>query len=180
MIDWYETYYLLTVGVHFINTSMFLNWMTSWSFVKFIAALEITAVIGRKSPLVIMMIGRNFFPSNLKASYFFPASFFVSLPCLFRITLLHRAQQIIFKPWTSTYSTNSYPVRERTLEIIFLYVTDNHQSTKKYINMFLFWCNKPQEKLTDNIVHRAFCTVSWEVQIKTRFYDHGNVIFWYK
>ena len=47
-----------------------------------LAALEITAdhrsmigknlaVIGKKSPLVIRMIGRNFFPSNLRASYFF-------------------------------------------------------------------------------------------------------------
>ena len=29
------------------------------------------AVIGKKSPLVIRMIGRTFFPSNLRASYFF-------------------------------------------------------------------------------------------------------------
>ena len=56
------------------------------------SALEITvdhrsmigenlAVIGGKSPLVIMMIGRNFFMSNLvRASYIFPSSFFV-FPC---------------------------------------------------------------------------------------------------
>ena len=79
--------------------SLFLN-SRIWSIAH--AALEITAdhrsmigenlaVIGRKSPLVIMMIGRKFFPSNLRASYFFPASFFISLPCLFRITLLHEA-----------------------------------------------------------------------------------------
>ena len=84
----------------FINKCLIKNKLLQW--VDVIAALEITAdhwsmigenlaVIGRKSPLVIMMIGRNFFPSNLRASYFFPASFFVSLQCLFRITLLHEA-----------------------------------------------------------------------------------------
>ena len=58
-----------------------------------LAALEITAdhrsmigenlaVISGKSPLVIMMIGRKIIPSNFSVT-FFPASFFVSLLCLF-------------------------------------------------------------------------------------------------
>ena len=91
--------YKFAVKKNLKQRNKIVNKLFFFSLLFTLSALEITAdhrsmiggnlaVIGRMSPLVIIMIGRNIFLSNLRASYIFPASFFVSLLCLFRITLL--------------------------------------------------------------------------------------------
>ena len=77
---------------------------TGWPLRPWTSALEIMAdhrsmigknlaVICKKSPLVIRMIGRNFFPSNLRASYFF-FLLLSSFPC--RVYFESRTNATIF------------------------------------------------------------------------------------